>query len=253
MRVELSSLVSLLHELYRGYPLAPPEVITDFDVGVRRCRSVRWGRSQAQFLVDGRPPFWPATRCTCAACARVGYQLVCGNALAPFSDAALGGGRARWRGRSCSRPGRVMANPRCAPRWSIRDGACFRMNSDWCARKTAPWFRCRAYTPQERIHRGDPSLPARGRDRPFVPRHTQRYGGARAAASGQRASRRWKPRAPLVGISALGRGCAAPARAHGQGRGLSDGGYQRFQLRGVGRARVRPGQRRWCAIATAMR
>ncbi len=59
MRVELPSLVSLLHELYRGYPLAPPDVITDFDVGVRRCRRLRWGRSQAQFLVDGRPPFWP--------------------------------------------------------------------------------------------------------------------------------------------------------------------------------------------------
>jgi len=59
IRAELPSIVSHLWAFYREYPLSALEAITDFDVGVRRCRSMRSGRRQAQFLVDGRPPFWP--------------------------------------------------------------------------------------------------------------------------------------------------------------------------------------------------
>lgn len=58
IRSGFRSMVPLLHQLYEEHPISSSEFV-DFDVQVQPSRGLRWGRSQACFLADGRMPFWP--------------------------------------------------------------------------------------------------------------------------------------------------------------------------------------------------
>lgn len=59
-RSDLGSIATLASSLYRPYPMAAADAITDFHVEMSRPQSLRrWLRPQCRFYLDGRSPFAP--------------------------------------------------------------------------------------------------------------------------------------------------------------------------------------------------